>query len=438
MAQTATATAIDTLRARLRPLAPSRPLGRVARLGAGHVEITGLSADARLGEDVACRAASGGDARAEVVAIAPGAVTAMPYGPLDGHGIGARVELAGPPSIAPCDAWLGRIVDPFGAAIDGRPLPAGRPRPLHAAPPEAGRRGGFGARLATGYVALDTLLPLVEGQRVGVFAGSGVGKSRLLGDLGRDMEADVVVVALVGERGREVAGFARDVLGEAGMARTVIVAATSDRAANVRRRCVPAALAVAEHFRDAGLRVLFLCDSLTRHAEAHRDVVAATAGGAAAGMPAGLSAVLAGLVERTGPGADGARGITAVFTVLVAGSDMEEPVADTVRGLLDGHVVLSRAIAEAGRFPAIDVLASVSRSLPAAASPEENALVARARTTLEVLRRNELMISSGLYEPGRDPQIDAALRQRTKLEAVLAGRSADVASSFSALSGALG
>ena len=429
-------TPVETLRARLRPMAAARPLGRLAGLSPGRLEVTGLSGAARLGEEVTCRGPEGA-ARAEVVGIAADRITAMPYGAMDGHGIGARVELAGPPSVAPADAWLGRIVDPFGAPLDGRPLAAGRPRPLHAEPPPAGRRTGFGARLATGYVALDTLLPLVEGQRIGVFAGSGVGKSMLLGALGREVECDVVVVALVGERGREVAGFARDVLGEAGMRRAVVVAATSDRAANVRRRCVPAALAVAEHFRDAGLRVLFLCDSLTRHAEAHRDVVAATDGTAGAGMPAGLSAALAALVERAGPGADGARGITAVFSVLVAGSDMEEPVADTVRGLVDGHVVLSRAIAETGRYPAIDVLRSVSRSLPEAATPEENALIAVARTTLEVLRRNELMITSGLYEPGRDPEIDAALRRRSKLEGVLAGRSADMASSFAALRGAL-
>ena len=437
MAATLRLTPVDTLRARLRDMQPVRPLGRVARLGTGRLTITGLSREARLGEEVACRGPSG-TARAEIVAIEPDAITAMPYGAMDGHGIGARVELAGPPAIAPSETWLGRIVDPFGEPLDGRPLGSGRRRPLHAPPPAAGRRAGFGDRLATGYVALDTLLPLVEGQRIGVFAGSGVGKSRLMGDLAHDMEADVVVVALVGERGREVAGFARDVLGDEGMRRAVVVAATSDRAANVRRRCVPAALSVAEFFRDAGLRVLLLCDSLTRHAEAHRDVVAAIEGGGGGGMPAGLTSNLAALVERAGPGADGALGITAIFTVLVAGSDMEGPVADTVRGLIDGHVVLSRDIAESGRFPAIDVLASVSRSLPDAASPEENAAIAAARTTLEILRRNELMITSGLYEAGRDAEIDAALRRRAKLEAVLCGRSADVASSFAALRVAMG
>lgn len=429
---------LDAMRAALSALSPVRPLGRVARLSDGRIDVTGLSGLASLGDEVACRLPGGARARAEVVDVAPERLVAMPCGGVDGLRIGASVEWCGAPALGPADAWLGRIVDPFGAALDGRPIAGGRPRPLFAAPPPPGRRAGFGDRLATGYVALDTMLPIADGQRVGVFAGSGVGKSRLMGDLARDMEADVVVAALVGERGREVSAFARDVLGRVGMARTVVVAATSDRAANVRRRCVPAALAVAEHFRDRGARVLLLADSLTRHAEAHRDVVAATAGTDPGPMPAGLASGLAALVERAGPGAEGAPGITAILTVLVAGSDMEGPVADTLRGLLDGHIVLSREIAEAGRFPAIDVLASTSRALPDCAAPDENAMIAAARRTLEVLRRNEMMIASGLYEPGRDGAVDAALARRDRLEGILAGRARGIPESFAALSGALG
>ncbi|WP_308915875.1 flagellum-specific ATP synthase FliI [Jannaschia sp. LMIT008] len=428
-------TPLDTLRARVAPLSAIRPLGRVKRLDDGRLDLAGLSRAARLGEEVALRGPGG--ARAEVVSIDADRVTAMPYGAMDGHGIGAAVELCGPPAIAPADTWLGRIVDPFGAPLDGRPLGRGAARPIHADPPEAGRRAGFGDRLATGYTALDTLLPIVDGQRMGVFAGSGVGKSRLLGDLANRMEADVVVTALVGERGREVSGFARDVLGADGMRRTVVVAATSDRAANVRRRCVPAALAVAEHFRDRGAKVLFLCDSLTRHAESCRDVAAATGQRLDGGMPPGLTANLAALVERTGPGSDGKPAITSVFTVLVAGSDMEGPVADTVRGLIDGHVVLSRGIAEGGRYPAIDVLASVSRSLPDCATPEQNALLGQVRAAMETYRRNELMVTSGLYEKGRDPALDAAIRLRPALEAALSDRSGGVDDSFDRLRAAM-
>ena len=429
--------ALESFRARVAPLRPVRVVGRVRRLLDNRIEVAGLSGTASLGDELVIGAAPG-TLRAEVVALDPDTVTAMPCGPTDGLRIGARVECAGPPALTPSDGWLGRIVDPFGRPLDDRPLAPGRRRALHADPPSPGARGGFGPRLATGYIALDTMLPVTEGQRLGVFAGSGVGKSRLLGDLARRMEADVVVIALVGERGREVSGFARDVLGREGMARTVIVAATSDRAANVRRRCVPAALAVAEHFRDRGLRVLLLADSLTRHAEAHRDVVAATTGTDPGPMPAGLASDLAALVERAGPGEGGKPGITAVLTVLVAGSDMEEPVADTVRGLLDGHVVLSRAIAESGRYPAIDILASVSRALPDCASDPENAAIVAARRTLETLRRNELMITSGLYEAGRDPAIDDALKRRDRLEGVLAGRSEGIPESFAALNGAVG
>ncbi|UWQ21838.1 flagellum-specific ATP synthase FliI [Jannaschia sp. W003] len=425
---------LEILRARIKPLSAVRPLGRVRRIHEDRIVVGGLDRAARLGDEVVC-CGTDGPLRAEVVALGEGGVEAMPYASLDGLGLGAEVVVAGPATIAPADGWLGRIVDPFGAPLDGRPLTEGAPRPIRAAPPPAGRRGGFGARLATGYVALDTLLPVAEGQRMGVFAGSGVGKSRLLGDLARDMEADVVVAALIGERGREVSSFARDAVGAA-MARTVVVAATSDRPAGVRRRALPAAIAVAERFRACGARVLFVCDSLTRHAEACRDVAGARGEGVA--MPPSLVSELAACLERIGPGADREPAITAVLTVLVAGSDMEEPLADAVRGLLDGHVVLSRAVAEAGRFPAIDPLASVSRSLPEAATNEENATIARTRALLEAYARSELMVTAGLYDAGRDPALDEAIRLRPKVLDALAARAGTPADSFVLLRRALG
>ncbi|MGB3554135.1 MAG: flagellum-specific ATP synthase FliI, partial [Jannaschia sp.] len=288
-------------------------------------------------------------------------------------------------------------------------LGGGVARSLHCAAPAAGQRRAMGARMTTGITVLDTMLPIVAGQRIGLFAGSGVGKSTLLGQLARRMEADVCVLALVGERGREVSDFVRDVLGLDGMKRSVVMAATSDMPASLRRRSAFAAMTVAEHFRDRGARVLFLLDSVTRLAEAHREVAcAAGESSELRGYPPSLTPVLAGLAERAGPGSDGQGDITAIFSVLVAGSDMEEPVADIVRGQLDGHVVLSREIAEAGRFPAVDVLRSVSRSLPAAARPEENALITEARRMLGVYDRAELMVTSGLYERGSNPEIDRA------------------------------
>jgi flagellum-specific ATP synthase len=250
----------------------------------------------------------------------------------------------------------------------------------------------------------------VQGQRIGLFAGSGVGKSTLLGDLARGNGADVIVIGLVGERGRELRHFIQDVLGPDGMAKSVVIAATSDRAPQVRRRCALAAMTVAEHFRDAGKQVLLIIDSVTRFCEAHREV--AVAAGEAAnlrGYPVSTGAAIAGLCERAGPGAGDMGDITAIFSVLVAGSDMEEPVADMLRGVLDGHVVLDRDIAERGRFPAVNVLRSVSRALPAAATAQENSMIAQARAHLAAYERSALMIQSGLYVPGSDKSIDAAI-----------------------------
>ena len=228
-------------------------------------------------------------------------------------------------------------------------------------------------------------------------------------------------MALIGERGRELREFVERILGPEGMARAVVVAATSDQPALVRRRCAWTAMAVAEHFRDQGRQVLFLADSLTRFAEAHREIALA-AGEAAAlrGFPPSTAGAIAALCERAGAGQGYSGDITALFTVLVAGSDMEEPVADMVRGVLDGHVVLDRTIAKRGRFPAVDLLRSVSRSLPEAASPEENALLARARALLGHYEKAELMVQAGLYTSGADPELDRAIRLWPLLDAFLA------------------
>ncbi|MFN6978296.1 MAG: flagellum-specific ATP synthase FliI, partial [Gemmobacter sp.] len=261
---------------------------------------------------------------------------------------------------------------------------------------------------------------------------SGVGKSSLLGSFATGVAADVVVIALIGERGRELREFAETVLGPAGMARSVIVAATSDMSPLVRRRCAWAAMAVAEHFRDLGRHVLLLADSVTRFAEAHREVALAAGETASLrGWPPSLSHQVMALAERAGPGPAGSGDITAVFSVLVAGSDMDEPVADLMRGVLDGHVVLDRKIAERGRFPAIDLLRSVSRALPQAASEAENALIAEARRLLGAYDRAELMIQSGLYASGSDAAVDLAIKVWPALDAFLSEREPeDRAASF--------
>jgi flagellum-specific ATP synthase len=247
-----------------------------------------------------------------------------------------------------------------------------------------------------------------------------VGKSSLLAHLGQNMQADIVVVALIGERGRELGDFIRDVMGPEGMRRAVIVAATSDRSPLVRRRCAWTAMAVAEHFRDQGRHVLFLADSVTRFAEAHREIaISAGEMPALRGYPASTSPMIMSLCERAGPGEGQAGDITALLTVLVAGSDMDEPVADILRGVLDGHVVLDRQIAERGRYPAIDLLRSVSRSLPGALEADENALISQARRYLGSYARAETMIKAGLYVEGSDPELDQAIRIWPELDGFL-------------------
>ena len=278
-------------------------------------------------------------------------------------------------------------------------------------PPKAAARRGLGKRLSTGLAILNTVLPIVTGQRVGLFAGSGVGKSTLMAQLAQNMEADVVVMALIGERGREVNHFVKEVLGPEGMKRAVVVAATSDQSALVRRRCAWSAMSVAEHFRDQGLNVLFMADSITRFAEAHREIaVASGEAPALRGFPPSVTPLITGLCERAGPGLEGQGDITAVFSVLVAGSDMDEPIADILRGVLDGHIVLNREIAERGRFPAIDVSRSVSRSLPAAATKEENEMILAVRKFLGAYEQSEVMIRAGLYSEGNDLVLDQAVK----------------------------
>jgi flagellum-specific ATP synthase len=410
----------EGLLAEIAGAAPVRRVGRVVETRRGLAEVAGLDA-ATIGDRVLIHSRDG-TAEGEVLRLRPGRCSVLPDASGDGMAIDDRVELLGRAEIAPDNSWVGRVINAAGQPLDGRPLLRGaRPRALRAAAPAAATRRRLGARLGTGVAVFDTLLPLVRGQRIGLFSGSGVGKSSLLARFAQGVEADVVVIALVGERGRELREFTERVLGPAGMARSVVVTATSDQSPLMRRSCALTAMAVAEHFRDQGLHVLLLVDSVTRFAEAHREV--ALAGGEEAslrGYPPSLTQAITGLAERAGPGPEGAGDITAVFSVLVAGSDMDEPVADILRGVLDGHVVLDRRIAERGRFPAIDLLRSVSRSLPGAASDDENALISAARRLLGAYDRVELMIQAGLYAAGSDPVIDRAIRLWPALDGFLA------------------
>lgn len=422
----------DGLRAEVAGVRVARRVGRIAGLSRGLMEVSGLTRQTAMSDRVEILGRDG-PLGGEVLGLSHDRVTVLADGGSEGLGIGDPVLVSGRSDIAPDDSWIGRVIDPFGRPLDGRPLFRGAlARPLRAPAPAAATRRMLGGRLETGLRAFNTLLPLVRGQRIGLFAGSGVGKSNLLAKFATGVEADVVVIALIGERGRELRAFTERVLGPRGMARSVVVAATSDQAPLVRRRCAWTAMAVAEHFRDQGMHVLLLADSVTRFAEAHREIALAAGEEASLrGYPPSVAHAIMSLAERAGPGPTGAGDITAVFSVLVPGSDMDEPVADILRGTLDGHVVLDRKIAERGRFPAIDLLRSVSRSLPDAATPDENALITRARHLLGAWDRAELMVQAGLYAAGSDPVVDAAIRAWPDLDAFLSeDEEADTAASF--------
>lgn len=381
---------------------------------------------------------------AEVVGFQDGLARALCFAPIDGIGTGDPAWLNPTTVLAPCDAWLGRVLDPLGKPLDGRgPLPAGpEPRPSQAAPPPAATRARLGPRLDLGVRVLDGFATCRRGQRLGLFAASGVGKSTLLAMLAAGAECDVVVLALVGERGRELREFIEDDLGPAGLARSVVVCATSDTPALMRREAAYAAMAVAEHFAEQGKHVLLLMDSVTRFAMALREI------GLAAGEPPTtrgytptVFAELPRLLERAGPRAEGSAGaITGLFTVLVEGDDHDEPVADAVRGILDGHVVLDRRIGEGGRYPAVDVLRSLSRTVPGCLSPEEWAVVREARAALALAAEMSDLVRLGAYRAGTDPAVDAALAALPRLEAVMAqtkGERTTAAAAFRALAEAL-
>lgn len=427
-------TDFTALGAELARVSNRRRVGRVTAVGTAALEIGGLSNHARIGDQIAIGLGSGAGALGgEIVGISERLARAMTYAPLDGAAVGDEVTLLGAAGVHPDESWVGRIVDAFGQPLDGRPLASGAASAtLRRAPPAPATRKGLGARLSTRLAVFDTMLPIARGQRIGVFAGSGVGKSSLLGDLARGIEADIVVFALIGERGRELRDFVDEVLGPEGMGRAVVVAATSDQAPLIKRRAAWMAMATAEVFREEGRHVLLLIDSLTRFAEAHREI-ALTAGEAAnlRGFPPSTANLIAALCERAGPGPFGKGDITAIFSVLVAASDMDEPVADITRGVLDGHVVLDRGIAERGRFPAIDVRRSVSRSLPRIATEAENAMLARLRRVLTAYENAALMIQTGLYAPGSDPGIDEAIRLWPGIDAFFTEKSpGGVAESF--------
>lgn len=355
---------------------------------------------------------------AEVIGIQPSHVMLMPYCDIRAVMVGSTVVALGDRSeIGVGDELLGRVIDGFGLPLDGLPAPATRAsRAVQGAPINPMERPGIDTVLETGVRVIDGLLTMGRGQRVGIFAGSGVGKSTLLGMIARHVRADVNVIALIGERGREVRDFIERQLGEEGLRRSVVVVATADQPALGRIRAAHAAFAIAESFRDAGRQVVLTVDSITRLAMARREVgLSAGEPPTARGYPPSVFAELPRLCERCGTASSGGA-ITALLTVLVEGDDFNEPIADTLRAVLDGHIVLSRDLANAGRYPAIDVLKSASRLLTELTGPAERELIREAVRLLELLERNRQMVELGAYERGTNPVLDAALGVQTELE----------------------
>lgn len=415
----------------------SRRFGRVSAVDTAVIRITGLSVHGHVGDQIEIIQSGGATTSGEIISLEKSQVLVMPYGPSEGIAINDLVELGFTNTIRPSESWIGRVIDAFGQPLDAKPLYRGEKTvPLRNSPPAAANRRALGSRLNTSLAVLNTVLPIAQGQRVGIFAGSGVGKSSLLAELARGLDCDVVVIALIGERGRELKEFTDHILGPEGMKRAIIIAATSDQSPLVKRRAAWAAMAVAEFFRDQGKHVLLLMDSITRFAEAHREV-ALTAGEAPSlrAFPPSTANLIANLAERAGPGPTGGGDITAIFSVLVAGSDMEEPIADISRGVLDGHIVLDREIAESGRFPAIDINRSVSRCLPASATSAENNTIRMVKRILGNFEKSAPMILAGLYEKGTSEEIDEAIARRPKLESFFARTTTeDNDESFSLLS----
>ena len=388
-----------------------RASGKVSELHPAHVIATGLSRLAHLGEQVTIcgpdRSYNG-----EILKIEPHKVTIKPYDERAVMRLGCEVRFDDDRTVAPNTSWFGRVLDAFAIPLDnGPPLqcgPAAVQIETVAASPLT--RARVVTPLRTGIVAIDAFTPLCLGQRIGLFAGSGVGKSTLLAMLAKASGCDVTVVCLVGERGREVREFVEDTLGGA-MANAVLVVATSDESALKRRLAPKTAMAIAEYFRDQGKNVLLLMDSITRFAHSCRDVAISTGEfPISRGFTPSTFSEIARLLERAGPGHDGHGSITGIFTVLLDGENTDEPVADAMRGSLDGHILLRRNIAQEGRFPAIDVLSSISRLANHAWTADERRVVSGLLAMVERYEDSREIRSIGGYKPGTDPQLDESLQ----------------------------
>jgi flagellum-specific ATP synthase len=398
--------------------------GRVTKVLGLLVEIAGFGNDLSIGARVDLRPDDITAIPCEVVGFKDNHAMLMPFATLEGVSLGCPAYIMKhQPMITPDDRWLGRVINGMAEPIDGRgPLPhGGHPIPLRNSAPAPHSRQRMGQQLDLGVRAVNTFLATCRGQRMGIFSGSGVGKSVLLSMMARYTEADVTVIGLVGERGREVQEFLEDDLGPDGLKKSVVVVATGDEAALMRRQAAYVTLAVAEYFRNQGKNVLCLIDSVTRFAMAQREIgLSAGEPPTTKGYPPTTFGELARLLERAGPGSPGQGSITGLFAVLVEGDDHNEPISDAVRGIVDGHIVMDREIADRGRYPAIDVLKSISRSMPRAHTEWQSGVIKRAKQIITSYEDMAELIRLGAYRRGSDPNVDEAISVYPHIEEFLA------------------
>lgn len=397
--------------------------GRVTKVLGLLVEIAGFGGGLSIGSMVFLAPAADHKIPCEVVGFRDSQALLMPFGTLEGVGLGCKAIIqSAVPSISPSEKWLGRVVNGMGEPLDGKGALIHGPIavPLRNKPPLPHSRQRMGPQLDLGVRAVNTFLATCEGQRMGIFSGSGVGKSVLLSMMARYTAADISIIGLVGERGREVQEFIEDDLGPEGLARSVVVVATGDEPALMRRQAAYTTLALAEYFRDQGKQVLCLIDSVTRFAMAQREIgLSAGEPPTSKGYPPTTFGELARLLERAGPGGPESGSITGLFSVLVEGDDHNEPIADAVRGIIDGHIVMERKIADRGRYPAINVLKSVSRSLPNAIAADYFAILRRAKQVISTYEDMAELIRLGAYRRGSDLAVDEAIQLYPEIEAFL-------------------
>ena len=404
-----------------------KKLGKVTKIVGLTIESVGP--DAKLND--LCRIYSADNSQelyAEVVGFNDSNVLLMPYDVVDGIGPGSVVEnMERPLSVKVGDGILGHTLDGLGNPTDGSELEYTDEYPVEAAPPDPMDREIISKVLPLGVKAVDGLLTVGKGQRIGIFAGSGVGKSTLLGMFARNTKADINVIALIGERGREVREFVERDLGPEGMARSVLVVATSDKPALIRNKAAKTATAIAEYFRDQGKKVFLMTDTVTRCAMAGREVgLSLGEPPTMKGYPPSIFSWLQKVLERAGNSPKGS--ITALYTVLMEGDDISDPIVDIVRGIVDGHIFLSRKVAEMNHYPAIDVLGSISRLMSAIATPEHKSAAGKMRQLLALYRENKDLIDVGMYQPGSNPKLDIAIEMNPKINAFLQQRTTDIVS----------